>query len=75
MSFGEARRVCRVCKKKNLKDLKAALLTGRPIYFTGLKRAIALAISRKWFANLEIQYWNKSGSIQLTLTERKFPER
>jgi polyisoprenoid-binding protein YceI len=42
--------------------------TGRFIYFPG-------AISAKWFANLEIQFWNKSGLMLVNTNRVQMPPR
>jgi len=53
-------------KKKPQKDLKAALITGRPIYFVGLNENASVCPYREdGSQNLEIQFWNKSRPMQV----------
>jgi hypothetical protein len=48
------------------KNRKAVPITGTAFYFAGLNETCSVG-------NKRIQFWNKSGPIQLTLTERKCP--
>lgn len=58
-------------KEENSEKPKGRNNHWRPIYFAGLNENPGVGDIAKMVANLEIQFWNKSGSIQLTLTERK----
>jgi hypothetical protein len=50
-------------QKETEKDLKAALINRRPIYFAGLNESASLGDISKMVANLEIESWNKSRSM------------